>query len=402
MVYLDRGACRASRLNGSMHALGHGRRRRRRPRRSAAVAPLERAERILPYPKFMRFTKLDRRGAAVRLSPLPNPLDGGVAGPDHPGWASELLKCIGQLGCVDPRAAPADVLQAAMIIQRKYRTFVFRRDTTEKWNVLCSFRFMVEHFAALRLQTALARPWLARRLVASRRHAWHTRNSTMIQCLARQHLAINKVKRIRAKRVMLQLKGIVPGGKMSRLLLTAEEPASFSKAEAERLSLILRTILQPPNTMPWTTLVCGSSFIDYLAQRNEKRRLILAERRRVALQVGKDALNITEVQRLAAAETGKKAAALRSEISRSREAAETRAQREEREIMWREDQRVVRRFRLLEQLQDVATAVSSVCLDQALYLVGSAKKRRHNHDYQTNRLSPGKMTSNAEMTYLET
>ena len=97
-----------------------------------------------------------------------------------------------------------------------------------------------------------------------------------------------------------------------------------------------------------------------------------------------------------------RAAALRSEISRSREAAETRAQREEREIMWREDQRVVRRFRLLEQLQDVATAVSSVCLDQALYLVGSAKKRRHNHDYQTNRLSPGKMTSNAEMTYLET
>ena len=386
-----------------MHALG-GRCRRHRPRRSAA-APLERAERVLPYPKFMHFDRPDRRGAAYRLAPLPAPALNPALDycQDHPGWASELLKRIGELSCIDPRTAPADVLHAAMTIQRKFRMFVFRGVATEKWNVLCSFRYMVEHFAVLRIQSALVRPALARRQVARHRRKWHTRNAMTIQRLVRQHLAVNKVKHIRAKRVMLRLKGIVPGGKMSCLLLAADElskSALFSRQEAERLSALLRTVLQRPKDMPWTTLVRGSSFVDYLAQRNEKRRQIMAERRRVALQVGRGVLHATEAERLASAEAGKKASALRAEIARNRRLTEIQAQREERERIWRDDQRVARKFRLREQLRDVAAAVSRVCLDQALYLVGTVAKKPHRHRHDNHPTT--KMTSNAEMTYLET
>ena len=385
-------------------------RRRRRQRLVPSGAPLERAERVLPYPKFMQSYKLDR-GSMLRLAPLPQlsyELDQGSRDViEQPGWASEMLSRIAKLECVEPHVAPADVLHAAAIIQRKFRVFRFRRQMTEKWNVLCSFRYMVEHYAALTIQTALIRPYLATREVARIRHAWRTHNAIQIQRLARKHLAINIAKRMHAKSLMQLIKEIIPGGKMSRLLLATEghhhQLSAFSPTEAAKLGKLLRTLLDQPRDMQWSRILAGRSFIYYIANRNKMRQKILAERRRVALQLGTHALEVTKAERLVRTETGKKAMALRSEIEKSRRSAARRAEREKRERKWREDERVAQKHRLRKQLQDAAAAVSSVCLDQALYLVGTLvndSKKRTNRRLS---ISPKDLKSKApnEMTYLE-
>ena len=416
-----------------MHALSGGRGKRGKRRRGRQInharSPLERAEHILPYPKFMRFQK-EPRGSAYQIAPLPSlveiQLETVVQQKHQIGWMSEVLRIISEIKCISASTPPAKVISSAMTIQRRVRLINFKRKMTEKWNILVSFRYMVEHFAALKLQCFI-RQAHARRKVDRMRYLWHASNAVKIQCLARKHLAVNMCKSMRAKNLMKQIKKLIPGGKMSRLLLMGHphfSPVSFSSEEAQRLQGILVSILQPPKDIVWLELLQGRRWVNALIERNTKRKLILQERHRLAKALGTAAVKFTEDQRLLRAETGKKVLALRSEIELNRTRSKMKAEREEREglwrreqqeakalmekleirkqrerqereIMWREDQRMAKKNRLRKQLHDVASAVASVSCDQAMYLAGSVRKRSDTRS--TERHSP---SGPNEMTYL--
>ena len=95
-------------------------------------------------------------------------------------------------------------------------------------------------------------------------------------------------------------------------------------------------------------------------------------------------------------EAGKKAIALRSEIAQSRVLAEREAEREERERMWREDQRVVWKHRARKRFHEFAVAVTQVCLDQSLYLVsnagGNSRRRKKEPSPIKRAIGPNELT----------
>lgn len=386
-----------------MHSLRRRSRRKKRGRDGQtyyAGSPLERAERVLAYPKFMMFEK-EPRGSAYQLAPLPSSteiqLQAAVKQDQQLGWISEILRLISEIKCISASTPPAKVIFSAMIIQRKFRVIRFKRKMTEKWNVLVSFRYMVEHFAALKIQ-CFVRKTLARWKVNHIRFLWHQSNAVKLQCLARQHLAINRCKRLHAKNLMVDLKTLIPGGKISRILIMGQphmSQVSFSNDDTKRLQAILFSIFERPKDIVWSELLQNRKVVSGLIERNRKRKLILQERHRVAKSLGNSALKFIEEQRLVRAETGKKVLALRYEIEENRKLARERTEREEREIMWREDQRMARKNRLRTQLHDVASAIASVTCDQAIYLVGNCPKRSKNSNFERNL-----PTGPNEMTYL--